>query len=196
MLTLLQTYSKEIAAVLAVLIGFALNQGLRPKAKIVYGTRNAFTFIVDEPLFSPEGQKLLDKQTVQTASIAIKNAGRDTAENVEVSFNWKPHFLNVWPARHFEEQTSPLGRHSIVFPSLAPKETVQMEVMAINAQLPMITALRSDQSVGSEVQLMPQQVYPAFVNRVTWFLLILGTATFGYGLVWLIQLAAAGAMRT
>ncbi len=195
MMTLLQSYSKEIAALVAVLLAFILNQGLRPKAKVVYGIRNTFTFLVDEPLVSPDGTRLSDKQVVHTASIAVRNAGREPAENVEVTFNWKPQFLNVSPPRHYEEKASPLSRHSIVFPSIAPKEGVQMEIMAINAQLPLIAALRSDQCVGLEVQLQPQQVMPTWSQRLLLGLLTLGIAAAGYILVWLIQFAAQGVVR-
>ena len=195
MIAFLQTYSKEIAALAAVVVTFLLNQGLRPRAKIVYGTRNAFTFLVDQPLYSPDGQKLLDKQGVHTASYAVKNVGREPAESVEITFNWRPPFLNVWPPRHYEDKPSPLNRHSVVFPSLAPGETAQVEVMAINAQLPVITALRCDQCVGKEVQLQPQQVYPAWVQRIIWVVLTLGIGSTGYLLVWLIQFAAKGVLR-
>ncbi|MDI6623550.1 MAG: hypothetical protein QME55_02375 [Brevundimonas sp.] len=150
-------YAKEIVSVGAVILGFALNHFLRPRAKLVYSIGHAFTFLIDQPLLDQEGKQIAPKQSVNTASIIVKNEGVASATDVEVTFNWKPGVMNVWPARHYEEVNSASDRHTVKFCSLAPKESVGIELFAINAPLPGITAVRSEQSSGvaKDMAMMP-----------------------------------------
>ena len=180
MLQVAQHYSREVAGFLAVLLAFALNRVFRPKAKLIYSVRHAFTFLVDQPLLDPQGNQISASQTIHTASISVSNLGIQPAKNVEVAFNWKPQFINVWPARSFETKDSAQGRHSVVLDSLAPSEVFGMEILSINVALPGITAVRSDESVGTSVAMIPQPIHPRWNVVTVGVLIVLGVAAVGY----------------
>jgi hypothetical protein len=191
MLAIAQTYSKELAALGAVLITWALNRYARPRARLLYSVRHAFTYLVEEPLKDPEGKVLAERQAIHTASIVINNDGRDTAKNVEIVFNWKPMFMNVWPARHFEEKSSAHNRHSLFFASLAPKEAINVEIISINAGLPGMVTVRSDEVTAQERGMLLQPVHPNWKLVLFSYFILAGIAASGYLIALLIQIIAA-----
>jgi hypothetical protein len=190
MLQIFQTYSRELVGVSTVVFAFLLNRVFRPRAKLIYSVRHAFTFIVEQPLLDPQGNEVSPTQTINTASISISNLGIQPAKNVEIVFNWKPQFLNVWPARHYSTKDSPPARHSIVLDSLAPKEVFGMEILSINANLPGLTAVRSDDCVAANVPMIPQQVQPRWRIMLAGTLMVIGLAGAGYLVTALIQVIA------
>ena len=141
----LAPYSKEIAAVLLSIFGTVFTRAIQPKAKLFHSIRHAFTYIVPEPLRDTTGNIVQQAQTVNVQSFSVANVGKSTAKRVEIVFNWRPAYFNVWPLRHFEELEHPDGRFSVVLDSLAPKETFGMELLAVNKALPIICNVRSEQ---------------------------------------------------
>jgi len=107
----ISTYGKEIVSLLVPFITWFLNVGIRPKAKLIWTSPHSFTFLVQEPLRDAEGNVLHPSQKVATASIKVINTGRDTANKIELIFNWKPQYINLWPVRHYDQITDPDGRH-------------------------------------------------------------------------------------
>lgn len=189
---LVQTYSKELAAIAAVIIAFILNRYLRPKARLYYSVRHAFTFLVEEPLYDASGAKVAEKQTMNTASISVSNSGLDPASDVEIVFNWKPKYLNVWPSRFFEEKTSPDGRYSIILTTLAPNEIFNIEIFCINSALPGVVSVRSNSCLATIRALLPQPIQPKWLVGIASFLAIVGLGSCGYLLALGIQIIAAG----
>lgn len=187
---LLQTYSKEAAAIAAVLLAFILNRYLRARARLVYSVRHAFTFILDEleDQTTKEGSGV--RPVVHTASISVSNLGKDPAEKVEIVFNWKPSFINVWPSRFYETKTAPDQRHSIFLDSLAPGETFGIELLSINQNLPGLNAVRSQNSIANQVPMMPQQVYPRWIALSAGILTMVGAASAVYALLSAVQYIA------
>lgn len=185
---LFQTYSKEIVALLVPFITWLLNAPQRDRVKLIHGTRHAFTFIVQQPLLNQQGQVVSPTQNVLTASVMIQNAGKKTAKNVEMVFNWKPMCINMWPSRHIEEKTEPDGRYCITMTSLAPGEFVGFELLAVNANLPNLITARSDEAVATEVLMAPQQVHPAWKRRTGVVLIFAGMAAVSYLILTALQL--------
>jgi hypothetical protein len=159
-MSFLSTYSKEIVAFLAPFIAWVLNNRFQNRARLIQSTRHAFTFLIHQPLISPDGKQISPTQTVNTASFSVFNAGRQVANKLEVVFNWKPQHLNIWPSRHYTENTAPDGRFSLSFDNLAPKETIGFELLAVNGQLPAMVTVRSDQSVASNMPYCPNPYNP------------------------------------
>ncbi len=180
MLVFLQTYSKETAAITAVVLAFLLNRVFRLRPRIIYGVRHSFDHLVDQPRLNDSGQQIQAKQIVPTASVIMNNIGLQTAKNVELTFNFRPQFWNVWPARHFIETQSPQDRFTLSFESLAPKETVGIEIFAINAELPIITAVRCDECSGKFVQMQTQKKPATWLVVAVLFFGALGIATAAY----------------
>lgn len=127
-----------------------------------------------------DGKKIADRQLVRTASIVVSNAGLQPARNVEVAFNWKPPILNVSPARSYSDVPSPFDRYSIKFDSLAPGEQVAIGIMSLNAELPLMTAVRSDDCQGQSINMVAQRVWPNWFLYSGAALYILGIGTVVY----------------
>lgn len=190
MLQLFQSYSREIVGIFTVVLAFGLNRVFRPQAKLVYSVRHAFTFLVDEPLKDADGNQITPTQTINTASISISNLGIQPAKKVEITFNWKPMFLNVWPARHYDTKDAPSSRYSIILENMAPNEVFGMEILSINASLPGITSVRSEDCVATLVPMIPQPIQPRWRIILASALVVVGLAGTGYLIAALIQLLA------
>ena len=98
-----QTYAKEIISILIPFIAWTLNTLSKGKTRLQTAHTHVFTFLVQEPLINQQGVTVAATQVVHTKSIIVRNVGRETATKVELVFNWKPMYLNIWPVRHFEE---------------------------------------------------------------------------------------------
>lgn len=186
MVTTLQPYTKEIVTVLSALAIWALNYFVKPRAKLVRGVRHAFTFLVDAPLRNEAGEIVQPHQLVNTASITLINAGRDTANGVEVTFNYVPQYYNIWPQRHFESDQTPDGRFTIKFNSMAPKEFINFELLAVERGLPGITSARCDECVAVEIPIQPQEIHPRRKLIFYLWLVVVGGAAHVYFLLTLL----------
>src|SRR5690606_31153750 len=141
-MNLIQVYGKEIISLIVPLLVWALNYFLRPKAKILLASPHAFTFLVQEPLRDSKGEVVQPSQTVYTQSLQIRSAGKVPISNMEVIFNWKPMYMNLWPPRHYDEVMERDERCTIKFDSLAPGEFFHIELLSINNKLPDVLAIR------------------------------------------------------
>lgn len=186
-MTFLETYGKEIVALLVPLLTWVLNTFFRAKARLFLANPHTFTFLVQQPLLNPQGQQIAPNQTVHTRSLMVWNAGKETATKVEWVFNWKPHCLNVWPSRHFQDHTEPDGRYVVIFDSLAPNEYVGCELMSINADVPALIMVRSDQCVAQNVNMYPQPIVSNARRRVRTILQLSGLALIVYLAILLVQ---------
>jgi hypothetical protein len=186
-MTFLQAYGKELVALAVPLITWALNTFFRAKAKLLLANPHGFTFLVQEPLRDAQGNVLRPTQTVHTRSIMLSNSGTETATDVELVFNWKPKCINFWPVRQYQENVLPDGRYSVIFPNLAPKETMGCEIFSINADLPQLSTARSAQCVAQHIDMYPQPVVPAWKIRLLLGLALVGLGTAVYWLITLIQ---------
>lgn len=93
----LQRYGKEIVSILVPFITWILNVGIKARPKLIWSLPHCFDLLVQEPLRDPAGNELQPTQMVRTASLRIKNEGRDTANKVELVLNWEPQYMNLVP---------------------------------------------------------------------------------------------------
>lgn len=184
------TYGKEIFSLLIPFLVWFLNVGLKGKAKLVWTSPHSFTFLVQEPLLDEQGNALKKTQSVCTASIKVINTGRETANKVELVFNWKPQYINLWPVRHYEQKTDQDSRHILIFDNLSPKEEIGLEVMSINADLPALLVVRSAECMAQNVPLMWIRRTPHWKINISRFLLLVGSSTSVYILIALLQFLA------
>ncbi|MDA0685185.1 MAG: hypothetical protein O3A57_12335, partial [Bacteroidetes bacterium] len=187
MRSFLVTYGKEIFALTVPFVAWGLNYFFRAKAKLNLSIPHAFTFLVQQPLVDADGNEISPSQTVNTRSLVISNAGRITATQVELVFNWKPICINIWPPRHFEEHMEPDGRFTIKFESLAPSEQFGCELLVVNANLPDLLTARCEQCVAKEVHMYPQPHVEPWKLRVAAILLFAGAALLLYFLMLVLQ---------
>jgi hypothetical protein len=184
-------YAKEIISICVPFALWFLNRQFQPSAKLYHSIRHTFRFLVPEPLRNKDGEVLRPNQTVHVASVSVTNTGRKTAKPVEITFNWKPMHINVWPHRHFETKDAPDGRHTVVLESLAPKEIFGMELLSINADLPAICNVRSEQIESVERAMILQIVQPQRVLVFVAWLMLLGAIGTVYLLLLLIEAAVS-----
>lgn len=184
----LAAHQAQLWSLGTVMFGAVVARLMRLKPRLRYSVGHSWNMIVDEPLRDVEGNEVAAKQLVRTASITVSNTGLQAAKAVEVAFNWRPPIFNVWPGRSFEELPSSQGRYSLRFGSLAPAEQVNIEIMALNQELPHITAVRSEDCIGKLVMMTPQRVWPTWVTGLTLVLLIIGAAASVYLTASLLQL--------
>lgn len=188
---MLELFSKHAVTIFSAATPFiiwAMNAFLQPRARLFQQSRHQFVYLIQEPLLDPEGKIISPTQTVHTTSVSIFNAGRSTATKVEVVFNWKPQFINIWPSRHFEEKLSPDGRYHMFFDALPSKDTVGFEILSINRDLPPIVTVRSEQCVAKTMELQPQPVAPRWKWVLVLALLAVGSATMAYFILSLLRL--------
>jgi hypothetical protein len=184
----LANYGKEIVSLLVPFVTWWLNTGAKPKAKLHWTSPHAFTFLVQEPLQDAQGVVVRPTQTVCTASVRVINSGREAAHRVELVFNFRPQYLNLWPVRSYEERTDADRRHMMIFENLAPKEELGIEIMSVNQDLPALLQVRSAECVARQVQLMWFAKVAQWRIQVARLLMFIGLAAAVYWLITLVQL--------
>lgn len=192
----LQAYGKELFALLVPVITWVLNSYFRAKAKLDVAAPHRFTFLVHEPLRDERGNIVQQTQTIHTTSHVIVNSGKETATKVEFVFNWKPPLLNVWPSRSYDEREAPDGRYVLVFESLSPRETVGVEVLSFNQELPHLINVRSDQCTATNIDMYPQPVVAPWKRRLAVLLLLSGLALVVYVVVLILQFLILGTVES
>ena len=75
-MNLLETYGKEIVALIVPFVTWALNTFFKQKAKLQLASPHTFTFLVQQPLFDSQGKQISPTQTVKTRSLMVMNAGK------------------------------------------------------------------------------------------------------------------------
>ncbi|WP_338886814.1 hypothetical protein [Aeromonas rivipollensis] len=182
-----QTYGKEIIALIVPFVTWFLNVGIKARAKLIWASPHSFSFLVPEPLRDANGIEVSSKQLVNTASIKIINIGRETANKVELVFNYKPQFLNLWPVRHFEQRSADDGRHSLIFENLSPKEEIGLEIMAINGELPHVLLVRCAECTAKNVSIVWFRHVEQWKIKTGQFLMMAGLGSLVYILITLVQ---------
>ncbi len=184
---LISVYGKEIVSLLVPLVTWILNGHFKNKAKLLFGQLHEFTFLINEPLYNVEKEKIKDNQLVNTRSLIIINGGKETASKVEIIFNWKPMYMNIWPVKHYESYNEADDRYVIVFDYLSPKEESRIEVLSVNSPLPELLSVRAKECVGKNISLIYQRDIKPLLKQFILLLLFIGVAAFTYIVIILLQ---------
>lgn len=168
-------YAPQIFAVALVLLGAVVNRVLRLRPKLIYSVGHLSTVGVAVPPTLPDEQP--GRALLRSASIFVSNDGLQPAKSVEATFAFRPAAYHVHPMRTFREEAGAAGTFSLRFDSLAPSEQVRIEIVAFNQDLPLITAIRSDDCTGRAVEMMVQRVWPNWVIRTLAAAIFVGFAT-------------------
>ena len=121
-------------AIISFLFGLWIRR-LEPRVKLVFFSQPSFHFLLERD----GGEPLI----VNTFSIILRNNGTRKAENVEIVHAFAPARLQMIPPHHSEATSIQNGNHLLRISSLAPKETVNIQMLSYG-QVPMLLALRSD----------------------------------------------------
>lgn len=190
-----ETYGKELFALLVPFVTLVLNTIFRARARLLVARPHKFTFLIQPP--PQQGQPTQPPQqgqsvppptpTADTSSIVITNAGRETATKVEVVLNWRPLCINVWPSRHFSEHIEPDNRCILIFDSLAPNESVGLELLTVGAPMPELITVRSDQCLAQFIEMYPQPTIKPWRRRINALFALFGLGTLVYLAILLVQ---------
>jgi len=183
-------YQVQLWSLATVLFATTVNRFARLRPRIYYSIHHSSSILVNEPRLDAKGSILSPNQIVHMASIVVENGGISTAKALEIAFAFKPKIMNVSPRRAYSESTSPLGGHSIKFDSIAPSEQTKIDIMSINEDLPILTAVRSDECQGKYIMMAPQRIWPSWFTRSIGVVLLIGAISSVYLLIRLIQTIA------
>lgn len=184
-------YQVQLWSLVTVIFGALVARAMRLRPKVNFSIHHSSSILVDEPLLDEQKNVISPNQIVKMASIVVVNSGLNPARGLEVAFNWKPRIMNVFPARAFSEIDSAFNRYSIKFDSLAPKEQTTINIMAINADLPAMTAVRCDECEGKEIAMGPQRIWPTWFLRGATAVLLVGLVSSVYLLIRILQTLAS-----
>jgi hypothetical protein len=174
MLSIWQTYSKEIVSVLVPITVAIVGYFLRPRAKMVWSVLHNFVMITTEQWTDENGNAQPRTAKIVTTSVHVENFGRDAATGVEIVLNWRPPHFNTWPQRHYEAGTNPEGRYVLKFGGFAPKEWLRIELLSISADNPEIVAVRFNEGLSSRIETRPQKLEPRWKMWLVIYLMLAG----------------------
>jgi hypothetical protein len=185
---LIKTYGKEIVSILIPILTWALNRYGKSKVNLLVSQPHRFTFLVQDPTLQPDGSVQSVQKTVHTISYLIQNSSNETANKIEMIFNWKPQYFNIWSPREHTTKLLDDGRYMLTFESLSPKEYFQCELLNVSADLPNLLTVRCNECVGKFIEMYPQPIVKNWLRRIVVFFIVLGFVTSIYFVLTALQL--------
>ncbi|MBE1203270.1 hypothetical protein [Aminobacter carboxidus] len=147
---------------------FWLVQG---KAKVRWGVQHGFAHKVKN---QSAGAAPAPATLVHSAAILFTNSGRVPAKKVEVTINFEPDSLAIWPQRQYSREKNPDGRLVLGFESLAPQEQLTVNLLTIGANGPDVLSVRAENSNPKEIAIGPARIFSKPMNAVFAVWLLLG----------------------
>lgn len=184
----IKTYGKELISILVPILTWALNKYGKSKVNLLVSEPHRFTFLVQDPTTQADGTTIDVQKTVHTISYLIQNTSNETANKVELVFNWQPQYFNIWSPREHHKNTLADKRYIITFDSLSPKEFLQCELLNVNADLPKLLTVRCNECVGKFIEMYPQPIAKNWQRRLALIFMFLGFITSIYLMLTVIQL--------
>jgi hypothetical protein len=169
----------QILAFILTLVGALLTYLFRARVKLIYGhTNNSFH----------ELQTDTGPVRIYCEKHYIQNAGKKSAERIEVAFSCSPSELSIFPPRSFEKKDGPDGQMMLEIPYLAPNELIIVDTIHVNSRTAELRAVHCPENVGRRVEFWVQRRYRPNFYRLGLLVLLLGLF---YSVQLLIQIIAA-----
>lgn len=184
----IKTYGKEIISILVPILTWALNKYGKSKVNLLVSQPHRFTFLVQDPTTQADGTIANVTKSVHTISYLIQNASNETANKVELVFNWQPQYYNIWSPREHHTKLLDDGRYMLTFESLSPKELFQCELLNVNADLPNLVTVRCSECVGKFIEMYPQPIAKNWQRTLALIFMFLGFITSIYLALTVLQL--------
>lgn len=171
-----------VLSVVATVAGGIILAWLQPKVKIIWSEPHLFTFLVRPPDDPPQ-----PAFSVSTRTVFVQNAGRQSANGVEVILNWEPDTYNVWPTLPYQTETIADGRFVIRVQNLGKREWFRIEMLS-SRELPQVVRVRSPDGVARQVEMGPMRIMPHWFNLGILVLTVIGIFAIIYHLIeWLLR---------
>ena len=154
---------------------YRLQQTLDPTARLYWAETHGFAFSAGAV-------------AVTTRTILIENGGRAPAKDVEITHVGKPQHFQLYPPRPHTDSMLADGHHVISIGTLAPKEAVAVELLAVaqgqGAMLAHTLQVRGNGIAALKVPAAPQRVWPRWMKKVAALSIWSGWAAWVVVLVW------------
>jgi len=184
----IKTYGKEIISILVPILTWALNKYGKSKVNLLVSQPHKFIFLVQDPTVQADGTIDNVSKNVHTISYLIQNSSNETANKIELIFNWKPQYYNIWSPREHTTKLLDDGRYMLTFESLSPKEFFQCELLNVGSELPNLLTVRCNECVGRFIEMYPQPIVKNGLRRTLVVFIVLGFVTSIYFALTLLQL--------
>lgn len=162
---------------------------ITPRAKVIWGVTSDTIFGV--PYYPSPTEEIpqpqMRKNYFYTRNVWIWNNGSAAAEDLQVSFNWKPEHIDWFPYFKIEETHLTNGRYMISLAQLNPKTGMNIAMLSANNELPDITGMWHNGRNAKRIQFLNQRRFPTWVNVVVALIMLLGIAAAVYLMILLIQ---------
>ena len=185
---IIKTYGKEIISILVPILTWVLNKYGKSKVNLLVSQPHKFIFFVQDPTIQADGSISNVSKNVHTISYLIQNSSNETATKVELIFNWKPQYFNIWSPREHSTKLLDDGRYMLSIESLSPKETFQCELLNVNSELPYLLTVRCNECVGRFIEMYPQPIMKNWIRRTLYTFCVLGFVSSIYLTLTLLQL--------
>lgn len=184
----IETYGKEIISLIVPILTWALNNYGKSKVNLLVSQPHKFSFLVKDPITLSDGSIQDVQKNVHTISYLIQNDSNETANKVELVFNWQPQYYNIWSPREHETKLFDDGRYMLTFASLSPKELFQCELLNVGDNLPSLVTVRCNECVGKFIDMYPQPIAKNWQRKLALTFIFLGFITSIYLVLTVLQL--------
>jgi hypothetical protein len=168
--------SRFVQTAIITSITILITQIALAKGKLRWSLRHQHYYSV--PNIGPNGTDL----PIITQELWFNNTGRAAVEDIEIVLNWNPMHFEIWSPRQHDPVIDSNGRLIIKLPSLAPKEFFAVSLLDTK-ELPALLNVRSKNSEGKRIDMMPVRQFSRTVNVSVLVLMLIGITTLIYGLL-------------
>ncbi|MGH1452248.1 MAG: hypothetical protein ACRBBV_03690 [Paracoccaceae bacterium] len=139
----------------------------RAKVKLVWGSTssNYHRFKITEG-----GNQI----AIWTEKFYVQNSGRKPAEKVELVFSSLLTSYNLWPPREHTSKLLENGNFIISIPSIAPRETVIVDMIDIENRKPTLLSVNCPSALSKPVAFYANRQYGPVVNALVAYLMLAG----------------------
>lgn len=155
--------------ILAAFVGAAIARFVEKKPKLIAYVKHSSAVTVHPPNSQPAD--------VHTHSVVVRNAGRQTANNVRLGHQFLPDF-SVYPSIRYEVSDLPAGGKEIVFPFFVPGDEATITYLYFPPVLwsGINTHVKSDEGFAQILNVLPTPQLPAWQQLVFIALFFLGVS--------------------
>ncbi|CAN0479097.1 unnamed protein product [Laminaria digitata] len=172
------------SAVILTFIAAWLAVKLQPRAKLQVYQPHQFSFNVPGRASADLDQPEIPNLMVHTKTILIRNAGRGSAEDVEICHGSRPENFKIFPPCDYEEFNNNESFHFVRISSMPPKTEYAIELLS-GRDLPILVSVRHK---TGNAQFMSMQIIPQLTHVQTYLAQALMLLGFGFTMWVLVRL--------
>jgi hypothetical protein len=164
---LLAPVHSQMLSLIFTVIGALIFWLFRAKVRLIWGrSNNSIHFVQSNDA----------KTEIYCEKYFVQNSGRKPANDVQFVMSFKPDDFSIFPARNYEQLTSPEGHFIAKLPFIAPQELLIIDVVYIQKRAASIESVICSEAIGKNVAFVTSRGFGKFASIVALVLLFLGIA--------------------